>query len=217
MASTVAGCAELLGALVPGYSPAALASLEELAVGVARLDDADPLVRARVGEAAEYFPRRREVDFPLADAAENALFMREAADVHRGLFPEHADEYGENVRWKLERCFRVTDAEVATAQRVRDEYRERCDELIDGLDLLLLPTVVCVPPRTDLDERDLRARAIRLTYPFDLLGWPALALPCGDAEDGLPASVQLVGRLGDDALVLAAGAALEEALAGYEP
>ena len=36
-----------------------------------------------------------------------------------------------------------------------------------------------------------------------LLGWPALALPCGAAEDGLPASVQLVGRPGDDALVLA--------------
>jgi aspartyl-tRNA(Asn)/glutamyl-tRNA(Gln) amidotransferase subunit A len=53
---------------------------------------------------------------------------------------------------------------------------------------------------------------IQFTIPFNALGWPALALPCGPAEEGLPASVQLVGRAGDDALVLAAGAALEAAL-----
>ena len=45
------------------------------------------------------------------------------------------------------------------------------------------------------------------------VGWPALALPCGAAEGGLPASVQLVGRPGADALVLAVGALLEQALA----
>jgi Asp-tRNA(Asn)/Glu-tRNA(Gln) amidotransferase A subunit family amidase len=45
------------------------------------------------------------------------------------------------------------------------------------------------------------------------LGWPSLALPCGPAEDGLPASVQLIGRPGTDAFVLAAGARLAEELA----
>ena len=57
---------------------------------------------------------------------------------------------------------------------------------------------------------------IRLTYPFNALGWPALALPCGPAEDGLPASVQLAAPLGEDARVLAAGALLERALAAPE-
>ena len=52
-----------------------------------------------------------------------------------------------------------------------------------------------------------------LTFPFNALGWPALALPCGPAEDGLPASVQLVGRPGDDGRVLAAGRLLELLLA----
>jgi Asp-tRNA(Asn)/Glu-tRNA(Gln) amidotransferase A subunit family amidase len=49
---------------------------------------------------------------------------------------------------------------------------------------------------------------IELTLPWNVVGAPALALPCGAAEDGLPASVQLVGRPGEDALVLAAGRAL---------
>jgi aspartyl-tRNA(Asn)/glutamyl-tRNA(Gln) amidotransferase subunit A len=53
----------------------------------------------------------------------------------------------------------------------------------------------------------------KFTSLFNLVGWPALAVPCGIAEDGLPASIQIAGRAGADALVLAAGAALEQALA----
>jgi aspartyl-tRNA(Asn)/glutamyl-tRNA(Gln) amidotransferase subunit A len=58
----------------------------------------------------------------------------------------------------------------------------------------------------------LRGRLTLLTWPFNVLGAPALALPCGAAEDGLPASIQIAGRPGDDARVLAAGALLERAL-----
>ena len=53
-----------------------------------------------------------------------------------------------------------------------------------------------------------------MTWPFNVTGLPVLALPCGAAEESLPASVQLVGRPGDDARVLAAGALLELALKG---
>ncbi|HEY8316826.1 MAG TPA: amidase [Gaiellaceae bacterium] len=205
MASTVAGCIALMEALVPGFEPAVLESLDELEVGVAWLDEADPLVGERVREASTRIPRIRPVDFPFPDAAENKLFMREVADVHRGLYPEYAEDYGEGIRWKLELCGAVTDGEVATAERLRAEYRERCDEIFGRLDLLVTPTMAGVPPPADADERVLRGRGIRFTYPFDCLGWPALALPCGLAEEGLPASVQLVGRPGDDARVLAAG------------
>ena len=213
MASTVEGCVELMSALVPGFAPVELESLEELEVGVAWLDDADPLVRARVQAAASLFPRRRKLDFPLA-ADDNRLFMREVADVHRGLFPENADAYGDNVRTKLELCFEVTDAEVDAARRARDEYRERCEEALDGVDLLVTPTVAFVAPPAGAQELTIRAGGIRFTYPFDSLGWPALALPCGAAEDGLPASVQLAGRRGDDSRVLAAGSVLASLVRG---
>jgi aspartyl-tRNA(Asn)/glutamyl-tRNA(Gln) amidotransferase subunit A len=208
MASTVAGCVELMQALVPGFVPAIVESLEELEVGITWLGEADPLVRERVSEAAARFPRSRPVKFDFPDPAENKLFMREVADVHRGLYPEYADDYGEGIRWKLELCSAVTDGEVRTAERLRSEYRERCEQAFDGLDLLVTPTMAGVPPLATADERELRGRGIRFTYPFNCLGWPALAIPCGAAEDGLPASVQLVGRPGDDARVLAAGALL---------
>jgi aspartyl-tRNA(Asn)/glutamyl-tRNA(Gln) amidotransferase subunit A len=134
------------------------------------------------------------------------------ADVHSALFAERADEYGENVRAKIELCLEVTDAEVARAERLRPLYQEACAELLDGYDLLLTPTVAFVAPPADVDEREQRRRGTLLTYPFDTLGWPALALPCGPAEDGLPASVQLAAPKGADARVLAAGARLASLL-----
>ncbi|MGH2977656.1 MAG: amidase family protein, partial [Gaiellaceae bacterium] len=211
MASSVEGCEALLGALVPEHEPVVVESLEELEVGVVWLDLAEPLVRERVAEAAALFPRRREIELPLAPA-NRADFMREAADVHRALFPGNEELYGDNVRGKIERCLRVTDAEAAAAERDRVEYRERMTEAVDGLDLLVTPTVPFVAPPADVDELEIRGGATSLTYPFSALGWPALALPCLPAEDGLAASVQLAAPHGEDALVLAAGRLLESLL-----
>ena len=211
MAGSVRACEEMLDALADGYEPAPLDSLEELEVGVAWLDRADPLVQARVGEAAELFPRRREIDFPLAERI-GPVFMREAADVHRDLFAEFADSYGDNVRTKIERCLALTDGEYEAGLRARAELAERAEEAMEGLDLVLTPTLGFVAPKLPVDDLEIRADTIRLTIPFNSLGWPALALPCGPAEDGLPASLQIAGRRGSDALVLAAGKLAEARL-----
>ena len=208
MARDVETCVRMLEALAPRFRRTSLESLAELEVGIAWLDVAEPLVRARVQAAAERFPRRRVVELPFPEGV-NPVFMREAAQSHDGLFPEHADAYGANVRTKLERCLKVTDAELEAAVRRREEYREQAAAAIEGLDLLVTPTLAFVAPPAASDELSIREAVIRLTYPFNALGWPALALPCGPAEHGLPASVQLVAPLGEDALVLAAGALLE--------
>jgi aspartyl-tRNA(Asn)/glutamyl-tRNA(Gln) amidotransferase subunit A len=180
-------------------------------VGVCWLELADPLVAERVGAAAALFPNARRVDFPFPENLDG-VFLREVAEVHEGLYPEYADDYGDNVRAKLERCIRVTQREHEAALRRREEYRERAAEAFAGVDLLATPTLAFVAPPADVDEAAIREATIRFTYPFNALGWPALALPCGTAENGLPASIQLVGRTGDDELVLAAGALLETSL-----
>jgi aspartyl-tRNA(Asn)/glutamyl-tRNA(Gln) amidotransferase subunit A len=213
MAGSVGACEQVLAALADGYEPEPLESLEELEVGVAWLDRADPLVQARVREAAALFPRRREIELPLAERI-GPVFMREAADVHRDLFAEFADSYGENVRTKIERCLALTDGEYEAGLRARSEIGEQADEALDGLDLVLTPTLGFVAPRLPVDDLEIRAATIRLTIPFNSLGWPALALPCGPAEDGLPASLQIAGRPGSDALVLAAGKLVEAELGG---
>jgi aspartyl-tRNA(Asn)/glutamyl-tRNA(Gln) amidotransferase subunit A len=212
MARDVATCTAMMRALVPEFEPAALESLAEFTAGVGWTDGADPLVRTRLLEAAARFPRCRPLELPQSGDA-GYVFMHEVADVHRALYPENADSYGDDVSAKLDRCLAVTDAQAATSARARDEYRDRCTELLEGVDVLLVPTMQSVAPRVEaIPDKKRSDWATHLTFPFNTLGWPALALPCGPAEDGLPASIQIVGRPGDDALVLAAGALLEASL-----
>jgi aspartyl-tRNA(Asn)/glutamyl-tRNA(Gln) amidotransferase subunit A len=168
-------------------------------------------VRARVEAAAERFPHRRAVDLPWPEGVYPA-FVREVAGVHAERFREHGDRYGEDVASKLASALRVTDDEVDAARAARERYRERMAEAMDGLDLILTPTLGTVAPRAGVGDLALRGAMIERTFPFNVTGAPALALPCGAADDGLPASVQLVGRPGADALVLAAGRLLEQAL-----
>ena len=215
MSRDVAACEAALGTLVPEYTPSPLESLEELAVAVAWTDGADPLVRARVEDATSSFPRRRVLDLPEPDGL-GRLFRYEVAGVHRELFSENADLYGPDVRIKVEQALEVGEAEAERAARLRDEYREHIEEALAGFDLVLTPTLPCVAPRIgrpEIGDLEIRDLLISRTFPFNVLGWPALALPCGPAEDGLPASLQIAGRAGADALVLAAGKLLQTALA----
>ena len=200
----------MMEAFVPGFERLEV-GLADLKVGVAWLDHADPLVRARVEQAAAHFPNRRQLVLELPDRERwGALFRREALESHAGLFPERAEDYGDDVRESLEAALDLTDSEVEAARRVREHHRDEVGEALEGLDLLLTPTLPCVAPRYGEGTRTVLTR---FTSIFNLVAWPALALPCGPAEDGLPASVQLAAPTGGDNLVLAAGEALEGALA----
>jgi aspartyl-tRNA(Asn)/glutamyl-tRNA(Gln) amidotransferase subunit A len=145
--------------------------------------------------------RATPVDFPTATAA-FPVFQREVGDVHRELYPENAELYGENIRGKVEACIALDDAAYEAGLRARAEHADRAAEALEGYDLLLTPTLAVPVPPADVVEVDVRAGMTLYTFPFNALGWPALAV----------GSVQIVGRSGDDALVLAAGLALEAAL-----
>ena len=189
MARTVDGCIEQMRDLVPGF-------------------DVGPLGDVRIARAWSVGPvpfETQEVDFPTAADVAPA-FMREIADVHRELYAENSELYGENIRGKIERCLAITDGEYAEAAAARERHRERAEVALDGFDLLIVPTLSIPPPPADVVEVEIRGALTLYTFPFNALGWPSLALPVGET------SVQIVGRGGDDALVLAAGVALEEAL-----
>jgi aspartyl-tRNA(Asn)/glutamyl-tRNA(Gln) amidotransferase subunit A len=211
MARDVVDAVTMMYAIVAGFSVSDFAA-EDVTVGVAWHDRADPLVRERVLAVAELFPNRRALDLPLLQQETYPVFMREAADVHRDLFAAHADSYGDNVRTKIERCLAVTDEEYDHALGARERYVADFEEAADGVDLVLSPTLECVAPLTGIGDLALRERLIRLTYPFNATGWPALALPCGPAEHGLPASVSLAAPRGKDGFVLGAGLATEAGL-----
>jgi len=95
MARTVEECAALLEVIAPGFAAAELDSLEEIAVGTAWVDEADPLVSRRAHESAAHFPRSQSLAWPRPEI--DALFMREVADVHRELYAENGELYGEEI------------------------------------------------------------------------------------------------------------------------
>ena len=175
MALTVDGCAALLGLEVPSVSAE------------------DVRIACAWGGV-----RGEPIAFPTAETVVPA-FMREVGDVHRDLYAESGELYGENIRSKVERCIAITDAEYSAAVRARDELRERAEEALDGFDVLVAPVLSCPVPPADSEEIEVRAAMTLYTFPFNALGWPALAV----------GNVQVVGRPGDDALVLAVGRSFE--------
>jgi aspartyl-tRNA(Asn)/glutamyl-tRNA(Gln) amidotransferase subunit A len=209
MSVDVAGCEAMMAALVPGFA-AEPVELGDVRAAVAWLEPAEPLVRARVGEAAALL-QAIAVELPLAEDV-SPLYMREVGDVHRELYAEQGELYGENISPKIERCLTVSDGEAAAAAAARAAYRERMTRALEAFDVLVTPTLAFVAPPADIDEIASRPDFVRFTFPFNALGWPALALPCGPAEDGLPASVQVVGKPGTDPLVVGVAKALERAL-----
>jgi aspartyl-tRNA(Asn)/glutamyl-tRNA(Gln) amidotransferase subunit A len=212
MARSVEECARMMAALADAFDPVPSISPGDPAVGIAWLGEADPLVRARVEEVAAVFDDRREIALPAMPPGVADVRMRETAETHAALFAEHRDLYSDDLAVKLERCLRVTDAEYEAGLRTRERYRERFAELTRDVDLLLTPTLPMVAPAVGIGDLVLRDRMTTFTYPFNATGAPALAVPCGAAEDGLPASIQVAGRPGSDALVLGAGALLERRL-----
>lgn len=100
----------------------------------------------------------------------------------------------------------------AKAQNVRPTYIRAYDAALAGVDVLVMPTCLTTAPKNYTTSSHLEAvednlklllnnRGSRNTLPFNYTGHPALALPVGKAA-GLPASMQLVGRFFDDALLL---------------
>ena len=99
----------------------------------------------------------------------------------------------------------------------RNQFWQRARLLFEGYELLITPALAVPPfplgqnnaiPLPGQEPRALRWSAF--TYPFNLTGQPAVSVPCGWTEEGLPVGLQIVGRRFDDCTVLQAARALEQ-------
>jgi aspartyl-tRNA(Asn)/glutamyl-tRNA(Gln) amidotransferase subunit A len=92
-------------------------------------------------------------------------------------------------------------------------------KFFDRYDLLLMPTTAFPPFAAGRGAPEGMAPDALLpfpdwlgfTYPWNLTGQPAATVPCGFTRDGVPVGLQIVGRRFDDATVLKAAAAFEQA------
>ncbi len=124
--------------------------------------------------------------------------------------------------WIIERVMPWKDSkaeEYLKATFGRQELAAQMGQFMEKYDLLLTPTLgipawpIGLPTVyvTEVDGKSIGPVDWMLTHPFDLTGQPAISIPAGWTEDGLPVGLQIVGRPYDEATALRAAAALEEA------
>jgi aspartyl-tRNA(Asn)/glutamyl-tRNA(Gln) amidotransferase subunit A len=180
--------------------------------------DGEPEVLKAVQAAARRFEELgahvEELELPQARQAGQAnvlLALSDAAAVHRQRLQDHPQGFGADVLKRLQTGAAHTSTEVALARRAQAELR-RCFELFfKDIDLLLTPATPVVAPLTGQDAIE-RARLLtRYTAPFNLTGLPALALPCGFNQEGLPIGLQLIAPPWAEARLLRAGHTYERA------
>jgi aspartyl-tRNA(Asn)/glutamyl-tRNA(Gln) amidotransferase subunit A len=151
--------------------------------------------------AAEAYIQRLEelgarcvaAEIPEPEANTWPVFFHEAKESHRATFPARSDEYGENVRRKLELAQHTDVDAVAAAYSALESWRRHEPEV----DLFLSPVLGIDLPPEDCEELEVRIPLTAFARPINLLGWAGLAI--GD--------LQLIAP--HDEIVLAAGLAWE--------
>ena len=172
----------------------ALGTLEALG---ARVEPVDP----DLGAARDVFARHW---FPAA------------ARVLAGLPPERVAEVDPGLRAMADEGAAMSAAEIMDAQRERGALATTLHLLLGEFDLLATPAVAIPAFAAGVEVPD-PARQRRwidwagFSYPFNLSQQPAISVPCGRTEAGLPIGLQLVARKYREDLVLRAALAFERA------
>lgn len=140
----------------------------------------------------------------------------EAAVAHEATYPERAGDYGAVLAGLLDLGRRLSATELAKLQLRRAALCGELNKLLASVDLLLVPVMGTATWSLDALQtagRDPETVAARLRYtaPFDMSGHPTLSLPGGMSRDRVPVGFQIVGRSFDEAGILAAGHAYQQA------
>lgn len=148
------------------------------------------------------------------------IVLPEAAHWHARYLDTRGDRYTPPVRSRLESGRGIPAVDYLAAKAAQDALRRAVDAALDGVDALLLPTVpITAPPIGAVEVAvgpggakmvGVRAAMLRNTQLFNLSGHPAVSLPLPGAP--LPVGLQLVGRFGDTAGLLAIALACERIL-----
>jgi aspartyl-tRNA(Asn)/glutamyl-tRNA(Gln) amidotransferase subunit A len=164
------------------------------------------------------------IETPIPDLAEANVIARviqlaETAavyDRHR-----HSTMFGDDVWALIEQGRMIAAEEYINAQRLRTLFRREFDALWQKIDILATPSTPVTAPLLEettvqigAQEEDTRLASTRLTRPINLIGEPALSLPCGKDSLGLPIGLQLIGKPFSEPRLLQVAKMIELALDG---
>jgi amidase len=145
------------------------------------------------------------------------LCSAEALAAHEATFPSRRDDYGPCLQGWLDKGASVTGAEYAKANNVRSACRGLLSNLFENIDVIGCPTMTTPPFPITLEEMYGPMFLLddpnwgKFTVPYDFSGAPTISLPCGQNRDGLPLSIQFVGKHLSEPLLCRVGHTFEQA------
>ncbi|WP_405228129.1 amidase [Lentisalinibacter sediminis] len=153
----------------------------------------------------------------------SAIAAAEALEAHGEFYPERADEFGPFFREFLQAGAALTDEQLAAARAFRADYAARMNELLGKVDAIAMPAGNPTIPVTEEIQRGgmegIEPLAGHLhqyfAVPANFSGAPALTLPCGFTEDGVPLGMQYMAAPGGEAMLCRIGHAYEGATAWH--
>ncbi len=154
-----------------------------------------------------------------ASVATTVVMLAEALEYHENWMRTRPHDYGADVRSLLEMGMGIPATSYVRMQRARAAILADALRALEGRDVLVAPgSAIPAPPigaaTIRVDEgpsMDTVQAILRFTSPFNATGQPALAIPTGLSAQGLPLSMQIIGRPFDEAGVLKVADAYERA------
>ena len=219
--------ASTVGEPVPDYMQMLRQGVQGLRIGIPKEfffenlhPEVESAVRSAIGLLGEMGADLTEADVPLISeipGGVTAIMLPEALAYHQKWMSERPDDYGDDVRYRLELGATFLAVHYVQAQRFREmavaAWRE---EVFPKVDLIVTPTTPITARPIEEGDLQVTFNLIRFTNPLNFLGVPAISIPCGFTGEGLPVGLQLVGRWWDEASVLRAAYAYEQATDWHE-
>jgi aspartyl-tRNA(Asn)/glutamyl-tRNA(Gln) amidotransferase subunit A len=181
--------------------------------------DVESAVRGALARAASLGAEVKPVFVPDMEAVNTVarlILLSEASAVYETQLENRA-RFGADVRILLDQGLLIPATDYINAQRLRRKIRGDFAKLWSEVDVMITPTTPNTAPRIGEmtvrlggRDEDVRLATTRLVRGFNLLGYPALSIPCGLSSSGLPIGLQIVGPPFEEGVVLQVGAALED-------
>jgi aspartyl-tRNA(Asn)/glutamyl-tRNA(Gln) amidotransferase subunit A len=177
------------------------------------LDDATNVL-AGLGAKLETVPFRLAGE---VQATREALSRGEFLTLHRSRFTAHPEGYGADLHPRFAEGNRITVDDYVRACRMREAIRREFDETLRVVDALILPVAPCEAPliatgASRVNGKDVTfASGLAMRQVINVAGLPAVAVPIGFGEAGLPLSMQIVGPAWGEAKILRIAHAYEVA------
>jgi len=155
-------------------------------------------------------------DYSLFAAAGRIIMTAEAYAIHEQDLRTRLLDFAEITANRFVLGATIRSADYINALRARRELTDSVNAALSRYDVLLTATALATAPRFDAPGDALSSASSPMqTIPFNVTGHPAMAVPVGLGPNGLPLSVQIVGRPFDEPTVFRVSRAVE-ALSGWE-